>query len=106
MENNEKSKKPKEQEAVYTTIVGGRPPGSGTQTGDIPRGIEVLVKKASVDSKFRRLLLEKRAEAAKEIDLALSSDESEILDSIPTEQLQKIIDNVKVKPETVEIFLE
>ena len=30
----------------------------------IPLGVEVLVKKASVDPEFRQLLLEKRGEAA------------------------------------------
>ena len=64
-------KRPPEQETVRTTIVGGWPPGSGKPLGPIPRGIEVLVKKAAVDPQFRRLLLEKRGEAAKEIGLAL-----------------------------------
>ncbi len=98
MINNEKAQKPQEQEAVYTTIVGGRPPGSGTKIGDIPRGIEVLVRKASVDLEFRRLLLEKRAEAVKEINLELSPSEIEILTDIPTEQLHTIIENIKIKP--------
>ena len=46
-----------EMDAVKTTIVGGRPPGSGKSLPSIPRGIEVLVKKASVDKDFRKLLL-------------------------------------------------
>ena len=46
-----------EQEAVRTTIVGGRPPGCGQPVGQIPRGIEVLVKKAAVDPEFKTLLL-------------------------------------------------
>jgi hypothetical protein len=96
MKNNRISPKPKEKEAVYTTIVGGRPPGSGTQIGDIPRGIEVFVKKASVDPEFRRLLLDKRSEAAKVIDLELSQTEAEMLDGIPYKQLKKIIENMKV----------
>ncbi len=45
---------PQEQEVVRTTIVGGRPPGSGQRLGPIPRGIEVLVRKASVDPEFKR----------------------------------------------------
>ena len=49
--------RPAEQPAVRTTIVGGRPPGSGHGVGQIPRGIELLVKKASVDPEFRKLLL-------------------------------------------------
>ena len=61
-----------ECEAVRTTIVGGRPPGSGTSIGSIPRGIEVLVKKAAVDPAFRTLLLERRGQAAEAIGLVLA----------------------------------
>ena len=42
---------------VRTTIVGARPPGQGRARGNIPRGIEVLVKKASIDPDFHALLL-------------------------------------------------
>ena len=105
MDSDKKSEKPKEQEAVYTTIVGGRPPGSGTSIGNIPRGIEVLVKKASVDEEFRKLLLEKRAEAAKEIELELDQTEAAMLGAISREQLEKIIDNTKVPTEHKGIFL-
>ena len=105
MDDNKKSERFKEQDAVFTTIVGGRPPGSGTKVGAIPRGIEVLVKKASVDPEFRQILLEKRGEAAKEIELELTEAERNTLSSIPAEQLEKIIDNTKVKPEHRAIFL-
>ena len=105
MDDNKKSERLKEQDAVFTTIVGGRPPGSGTKVGAIPRGIEVLVKKASVDPEFRQILLEKRGEAAKEIELELTEAERNTLSSIPAEQLEKIIDNTKVKPEHKAIFL-
>jgi len=37
-----------EQESVRTTIVGGRPPGSGKPMGGVLRGIEVLLKKAAI----------------------------------------------------------
>ena len=46
-------KRPPEQDSVRTTIVGGRPPGNGKPLGPIPRGIEVLVKKAAVDPEFK-----------------------------------------------------
>ena len=105
MDDNKKSERLKEQDAVFTTIVGGRPPGSGTKVGAIPRGIEVLVKKASVDPEFRQILLEKRGEAAKEIELELTEAERNTLSSIPAEQLEKIIDNTKVRPEHRVIFL-
>ncbi|NQU24883.1 MAG: hypothetical protein HQ567_26670 [Candidatus Nealsonbacteria bacterium] len=83
--------RPQEQEAVRTTIVGGRPPGSGQNIGEIPRGIEVLVKKAAVDPQFRTLLLEKRAEAADAIGLKLEPAETMMLAAVPTEQLETII---------------
>jgi hypothetical protein len=105
MSSDKKSEKPKEQEAVFTTIVGGRPPGSGTNVGNIPRGIEVLVKKASVDEEFRKLLLEKKAEAAKEIDLELDKNEADMLAAIPREQLEKIIDNIKVPADQKHVFM-
>lgn len=105
MKPGEKSERSGEKDAVFTTIVGGRPPGSGTQIGTIPRGIEVLIKKASVDPEFRSLLLEKRAEAAKEINLKLTKAEQTMLSSISMEQLEKIIDNTKVSTEHRKTFL-
>jgi hypothetical protein len=105
MNSEKKPEQPKEQEAVFTTIVGGRPPGSGTRVGAIPRGVEVLLKKASVDPEFCKLLLEKRAEAARAIDLELTEAEREMLAQIPAEQLEQIIRNTKVKPEQRGVFL-
>jgi hypothetical protein len=104
MKNKKKANGP-EREAVYTTIVGGRPPGSGTDVGAIPRGIEVLVKKASVDPEFRSVLLEKRAEAAEEIELELTDSEAAMLASIPRAQLEAIIAKTKVGPESRRLFL-
>lgn len=105
MAHNKDSKRPEEQDAVFTTIVGGRPPGSGTKVGAIPRGVEVLVKKASVDAEFRQILLEKRGEAAQEIALELTEAEKNMLSSISAEQLEKIVENTKVEPEHQAIFL-
>ena len=74
------------------------------QIGSIPVGIDVLVKKASVDSEFRQILLEKRGEAANKIGLELTQAEQEMLSSISLEQLEKIIQNTKVKSEHQSIF--
>ncbi len=90
--------RPIEQPAVRTTIVGGRPPGAGKSVGDIPRGIEVLVKKASVDAKFRKALLAKRAEAAREIGLVLDPAEVMMLNAVPAAQLEGIIARTTVSP--------
>ena len=94
----QKKGRPIEHEAMKTTIVGGRPPGAGKPVGKIPRGIEVLVKKASIDSVFKTLLLEKRADAAKEIELALEPSEVMMLNAVPREQLESIIAKTTIRP--------
>jgi hypothetical protein len=98
-------KRPPEQEAVMTTIVGGRPPGAGKPVGNIPRGIEVLVKKAAVDPGFKKILLEKRAGAAKEIELTLEASEVAMIDAVPERQLEAIIAKTTVHPKQRGAFL-
>jgi len=93
-----KMARPEEAEAVRTTIVGGQPPGPGRVVGDVPRGIEILVKKASVDAEFRALLLARRQEAAAEIGLKLEAGEEVMLRAAPPSQLEAIIDHTKVDP--------
>jgi hypothetical protein len=88
-----------EAEAVKTTIVGGRPPGSGRNNVPVPRGIEVLVKKAAVDAEFRELLLAQRGGAAASIELELDPAESAMLGAIPQEQLARIVDQTEVATE-------
>ncbi len=94
-----------EEEAVRTTIVGARPPGSGKSVGSIPRGIEVLVKKASVDAEFKKVLVEKRAEAAEEIGLDLDPAEAMIVNCVPTSQLEAIISRDRVSQKSRAAFL-
>ena len=71
----------------------------------IPRGIEVLVKKASVDPAFKELLLTKRAEAAVVIGLTLEPAELLMLASVPAEQLDAIIARTKVADQHRRVFL-
>ena len=94
-----------EKEAVLTTIVGGRPPGSGRNTGTIPRGIEVLIKKAAVDPEFRELLFEQRGAAATAIELELDPAENAMLSAIPREQLAQIVSQTTVPLEQRRVFL-
>ena len=94
-----------EHEAVRMTIVGGRPPGSGQPLGPIPRGVEVLIKKASVDAEFRTLLLERRAAAADEIGLRLDPAEALMLAAAPAAQLEAVIDRTNVAQEHRRAFL-
>ncbi len=105
MKKEKDSVRPSEKGAVFTTIVGGRPPGSGTEVGRIPRGIEVLIKKASVDEEFRAILLAQRTDAAGEIGLELADAEKAMLESIPAAQLEAIISRTKVKPQNRRVFL-
>jgi len=71
----------------------------------IPQGIEVLVKKASVDPEFRRLLLARRSGAAREIELELGPAEAAMLDGIPAGLLEATIAQTVVSPMTRAAFL-
>jgi hypothetical protein len=98
VKRNDKVKmaRPGEPEAVRTTIVGGRPPAGGADVGEIPRGVEVLIKKAAVDPAFKKILFERRAEAAKVIGLKLTATEQAMLAAVPEAQLRAIVANTKV----------
>jgi hypothetical protein len=87
------------------TIVGGRPRKHRRVGAGIPRGIEVLIKKASLDSAFCRLLLDQRAAAAREIGLDLTPAETAILGSVPDAQLQATIANTRVPDAQRRAFL-
>jgi hypothetical protein len=91
--------------AIEPTIVGGRPLARGQLLKGIPRGIEVLIKKASVDPDYREVLLEKRAQAAAEIELDLSAAEAAMLTAIPAAQIEKIIRSTIVPVEHRRVFL-
>ncbi len=97
--------RPAEQPAVRTTIVGGRPPGSGQPIGDIPRGMEVLLKKAAVDPAFKDLLLRDRTAAAASIGLALEPAEAMMLAATPAGQLEAIIARTTVPQQHRRVFL-
>jgi hypothetical protein len=71
----------------------------------IPRGIDVLVKKASIDPEFKAALLAKRADAAKDIGLELSDAERMLLASAPREHLDAIIRSTTVSPAHRAVFL-
>ncbi len=73
--------------------------------GGIPRGIEVLVKKAAVDPDFRTLLLTDREEAARRIDLELGPAEAIMLRAVPQAQLEAIIARTHVPEEHRRAFL-
>jgi len=94
-----------EKPAVKTTIVGGRPPGSGKEIDSVPRGIEILVKKASVDPTFKETLLKERATAANRIGLSLEETEVTMLNNIPQPHLEGIISATKVSPNMKQVFL-
>ena len=73
--------------------------------GQIPRGVEVLIKKASVDPVFRKLLLAKRAGAADAIGLKLEPAEVAMINSIPAAHLKATIRSVKVPSSQRAAFL-
>ena len=94
------------QGSIGLTIVGGRPSEDGSGPRGTPRGLEVLLKKASVDAEFRALLLEKRvAWPATTIALELDPAEAAMLDSMPREQLEAIVRRTRVPEEDRRVFL-
>ncbi len=94
-----------EQSAVRTTIVGGRPPGAGQAVGAVPRGVEVLIKKAAVDAAFRDCLLSERDGAAAKIGLALEPAEAAMLRAIPAPQLEAVVARTRVSPNLHAAFM-
>jgi len=86
-------------------VSSGSSPNSGPAPAPIPHAIEVLVKKASVDSEFRTLLFEKRTEAAKAIGLELSAAEAMMLRAVPDKQLDAIINRTSVPRQHRRAFL-
>jgi hypothetical protein len=94
-----------EKPAVKTTIVGGRPPGSGKNMDAVPRGIEILIKKAAVDASFRKTLLDDPIYAAEAIDLKLQDAEAAVLKSIPNTTLDRMIASTKVQPKIRQAFM-
>ena len=98
------SKSPDDKRSFWTTIVGGRPPETGKESGGGFHGIEILLKKASVDPAFKSHLLEKRSDAAKEIELDLHPAESAMLNSVPPEHLESIISRTRVPKSLRKVF--
>lgn len=78
------------------TIVGGRPAGTTDRGRGIPRGMELLIKRAAVDASFRADLLVKRAAVADELAVPLDPSERAMLTSIPEAQLGIIISGTAV----------
>ncbi len=74
-------------------------------SGSVPRGVEVLVKKASVDPEFKAVLLARRADAADEIGLTLDPAEAMMLTAVPAEQLESIIAQTHVPDRDRRAFL-
>lgn len=97
--------RPSEHPAVRTTIVGGRPPGSGTGIGTIPHGLEVLLKKAAVDEAFRGLLLARRAASALSIGLHLAPSEAALLSAVTDAQLAAMVAGTRVPDHQRTAFL-
>ncbi len=85
------------------TIVGGRS-RSDRLFGDFPRGIEILLKKACVDSAFRKLVLQDPLTAGQSIALDLKPLEINILNNTPRSVLQRMIANTRVPKQHVKTF--
>ena len=87
----------------FKTIVGGRSADS-RPAANSPHGIEVLLKKASVDGDFANVLLKSPEEAARLISLDLQDSEKSILLSTPRTTLQSMIQHTTVKRPQLSAF--
>jgi hypothetical protein len=88
---------------AFKTIVGGRS-ADNTPAGSSPRGIEILLKKASVDQEFAKLLLESPEDAARLISLDLQDSERRIMLNTPRATLQTMIRHTTVKRHQLSAF--
>ncbi len=88
-----------------TTNAAATPREGGVIPRHIPRGLEVLIKKAAVDPAFKELLFEKRAEAAKAIGLKLTTEEEAMLAAVPLPQLEGIVAHTRISPKLRPAFL-
>lgn len=91
-------------EKHFRTIVGGR---SAAYEGlkKYPRGIEILLKKANVDTKFQELFLQDPLAAADSIELTLQENERKILVNTPKSVLKSMIQNTFVPKQQIKTFL-
>ena len=87
----------------FKTIVGGRSTDN-RPTGSSPHGIEVLLKKASVDGDFANVLFQSPEEAARLISLDLQDSEKRILLNTPRGTLQSMIRHTTVKRQQLTAF--
>jgi hypothetical protein len=81
---------------AFKTIVGGRSVDN-RPAGNSPHGIEILLKKASVDDEFAKVLLESPEDAARLISLELQDAERRILVNTPKGTLRTMIGHTTVK---------
>lgn len=91
-------------DSVKRTIVGGRPPARGGSMAGVPRGIEVLLRKAKVDSSFHDSFLADPVEAAKSIGLGLADSERAILSAVPASTLAAMVERIEVPEEHRSVF--
>lgn len=92
-------------ETFATTIVGGRPPTSAQALRQVPRGIEVLLKKAAIDPDFRALLLSQRSKVSESISLKLDETEATVIDTLPEKSLAVMIERAEVPHSQRKAFL-
>jgi membrane carboxypeptidase/penicillin-binding protein PbpC len=87
----------------HRTIVDGRSK-SDRLVGDFSRSIEILLKKASVDSVFKQFLLIDPLKAAQSIALDLKPMEINILTNTSLPVLERMISNIHVPKQHIKTF--
>jgi hypothetical protein len=88
----------------FKTIVGGRS-NSDTNHDLFPRGIEILIKKASCDRKFKKKLLKDPLKAADILSLELNENEKKIITETSKSLLKSMIKKTNIKKRHENAFM-
>ncbi len=94
-----------EDEITCALDVGAKPLEGKVIPRHIPRGLEVLIKKAAVDAAFKNILFEQRADAAAAIGLKLTAAEEAMLAAVPLPHLEGIVAHTRISPKLKPAFL-
>lgn len=89
--------------ATFRTIVGGRASG-GASSGQFPRGIELLLKKAKADSEFYRFFVDAPLAAARTLEVELTPTEARILEAMPRGTLETAVLHTAIPVEHVPLI--
>lgn len=70
------------------------------------RGLERALQKAASEPEFKRALVERRVEAAREVGIELTDAEAHVLHVSPAHYLERVIDRIAQNPDRAEHLVQ